>query len=66
MDIKPFLKTDYDEVSYQQTSQNHSVYLQLKLSTSAFQRYLSIENSTCFGQKQKRLGEWGRACQGLS
>lgn len=52
MDIKLFLKTDYYEVSYQQTSQNHSVDPQLKLSTSAFQKYLSIESSACFGQKQ--------------
>lgn len=66
MDIKLFLKTGYYEVSYQQTSQNHSVDPQSKLSTAAFQTYLSIESSACFGQKQKRLGEWGKAYQGLS
>lgn len=64
--ITPFLKTAYHKASAQQTlAKNHSVDPQIKLSTFAFQRHLSIESSACSGQKWKRLGEWGRAYQGL-
>lgn len=64
--ITPFLKTAYHKASAQQTlAKNHSVDPQIKLSTFAFQRHLSIESSACSGQKWKRLGKWGRAYQGL-